>query len=62
MASCAASGGCAESELPGHSIHNSWTASRGQEDASAALQLAKGGEGDRSQGCADPRGRTWTEG
>jgi hypothetical protein len=21
----------------------------------------KGGEGDRSQGCADPRGRTWKE-
>jgi hypothetical protein len=41
------------------STHNSGSAFRGQEDAWNMCQTSpEGGEGDRSQGCADPRGRT----
>ena len=52
--SCPASGGRAESELAWHFIYNSWTASRGQGDASAALPLAEGEKGIGARGAPIP--------
>jgi hypothetical protein len=45
------------------SYDDSRTVRRGQENASSLLRYSKkGGDGDRSQGCTDPRGRTLREG